>query len=102
MEPQAVQMPHMNTKGLTIFLAMSKWRTSLSQAKGGLSVLKEEEIWLAGNEVWEQFSNCKIAHSYVLAYRIAKKVVKHEGDDIFLGSSGGLHSGVGDNFDDAL
>ena len=44
MEPQAAQMPHMNTKDLAIFPAMSKRHTSLSRAKGGLSVLKEEEI----------------------------------------------------------
>ena len=102
MEPQAAQMPHMNTKDLAIFPAMSKRHTSLSRAKGGLSVLKEEEIWLAAKEVWEQFPNCKIARSYVLAYRIAGKVVKHEGDNTFLGASGGLHSGVGDDFDDTL
>ena len=79
MEPQAAQMPHMNTKDLAIFPAMSKRHTSLSRAKGGLSVLKEEEIWLAAKEVWEQFPNCKIARSYILAYRITGKVVKHEG-----------------------
>ena len=95
-------MPHMNTKDLAIFPAMSKRHTSLSRARGGLSVLKEEEIWLAAKEVWEQFPNCKIARSYVLAYRIAGKVVKHEGDNTFLGASGGLHSGVGEDFDDTL
>ena len=102
MEPQAAQMPHMNTKDLAIFPSMSRRHTKLSRQRGGLSVLKEEEIWLAAKEVWDKFPNCKIARSYVLAHRIAKKVIEHEGDNTFLGSEKGLHCGVREDFDDTI
>ena len=102
MEPQADQMPHMNVKDLAVFPSMSKRHTSLSRKRGGLSVSKEEEIWLAAKDVWDKLPNSTIARSYVLAHRIAKKVVAHNGDNTFLGDSNGLHCGVRDDFHDTL
>jgi len=102
MEPQAAQMPHMNTKDLAIFLSILRRHTTLARSRGGLSVLKEDKIWLAAKDVWDNFPNCKTARSYVLAYRIAKQVVDHNGDNTFLGSSKGLHCGVRKDFDDTM
>ena len=57
MEPQAAQMPHMNTKDLAIFPAMSRRHCTLARRKGGLPVLKEDEIWLAAKEVYDKLPN---------------------------------------------
>ena len=57
MEPQAAQMPHMNTKDLEIFPSILMCHTTLSCQRGELSVLKEEKIWLAAKEVWDKFPN---------------------------------------------
>ena len=38
----------------------------------------------------------------MLAYRISKKVIKHDGDNTLLGSSKGLYCGVREDFDDNL
>ena len=102
MEPQATQMPHMNTKDLAIFLEMSKRHMSISRSNGGLYVYKKEEIWYVAKDVREQFPSCKIARIYILAYYIGKKVAQHDEGNIFLDSSGGLHSGVKEDFDNTL
>ena len=101
-EPRAAQMPHTNTKDLAIFPVMLRWHTSLALQRGGLSVLKEDGIWSAAKEVWNQFPKCKIARSYVLAHRIAKKVIDHDGNNSFLGSSEGLHCDMRDEFNDTV
>ena len=38
----------------------------------------------------------------MLSYRIAKKLVKHKGENTFLGKSNGIHCGVRDYFHDIL
>ena len=50
-EPQAHQMPHLNVLDLSVFPAMSKRHTSLSRERGGLHVLKQDEIWDAAKDV---------------------------------------------------
>ena len=47
------QMPRINTKDLAIFSVVSKRHTSISRTKGGLTILKEAEIWLSVKEVWD-------------------------------------------------
>ena len=99
-EPQAAQMPHINVLDLAVFPCISKRHCSLSRKKGGLHVLKENEIWETALEVWKQLPNCKIARGYALSYRIAQKVIDNEGDNAFLGKSKGLSSNIKQDFND--
>lgn len=64
-EPQAPQMPHMNVQDLSVFPAMSRRHTSLACSRGGLCVLKEDEIWAAAEQVWHDIPSSKIASAYV-------------------------------------
>jgi hypothetical protein len=75
-EPQAPQMPHINVLDLSVFPAMSRRHTALARARGGLCVLKEDEIWAAAEQVWHDCPSSKIALGYIQAFRLAKKVVK--------------------------
>ena len=84
-------MSHMNVKDLAVFPSISKRHTDLSRKRGGLSVLKEDEIWLAAKDNWDKMPNSTITKSCVLDHHISKKVVAHNGDNIFLGKSKGLH-----------
>jgi hypothetical protein len=43
-EPQAPQMPHTNVLNLSVFPNMSKRHRNLVQERGGIHVLKENEI----------------------------------------------------------
>ena len=78
-------MHHLNIFDLAVFPCILKWPYLLSHHKGGLHVLKEDTIWDTEKEVWNKLLNCKIARSYVLSYRIAKKVISNKGDNAFLG-----------------
>jgi hypothetical protein len=97
-EPQAPQMPHLNVLDLSVFPAMSRRHTALARARGGLCVLKEDEIWAAANQVWNDLPSSKIASGYIQAFRLAKKVIEVRGDNAFLGSSGSIHVGIRKDF----
>ena len=84
-EPQVAQIPHNNVLDLAVSPCISRRHSALARQKGCLHVLKEDEIWKAALEVWQKLPNCKIASGYVLSYRIAKKVIAHNGDNSFLG-----------------
>ena len=99
-EPQAPQMPHINVLDLSVFPAMSRRHTALARARGGLCVLKEDEIWAAAEQVWHDLPSSKIASGYIQAFRIAKKVVEVRGDNGFLGASGSIHVGIRKDFDE--
>ena len=78
-EPQAAQIPNLNVLDLAVFPCILKRHCSLSHQKGGLHVLKEDEIWNIAQEVWKKLPNCKIVRSYVLSYRIGEKVISNGG-----------------------
>ncbi len=62
----------------------------LQGARGRLHCLKENEMLEGALEVWNQLPNYKIEICYVLSHRIAKKVIKNNGDNIFLGEEKGI------------
>ena len=64
----------------------------------GFRVLKEDEIWEAAEEVWRKLPSSKIAQAFVQAHRIAKKVVKNDGGNKFLGVGGSISVGVRKDF----
>ena len=55
-EPQAAQMPYINVLDLAVFPCISKRHCSVACQKGGLHVLKEDEIWNAALEVWKKIA----------------------------------------------
>ena len=93
-------MPHSNVLDLAVFPCISQRHCAVARKKGGMHVLKENEIWEASLDVWQSLPNCKIANGYALSYRIAQKVIKCDGDNKFLGEQKGLHSKVRDDFHD--
>jgi hypothetical protein len=82
-EPQAPQMPHMNNLDLAVFPAMSKRHSDLL-AEHGNTVAACDTIWEAAEKVWKGLDSPSIARGFVLAYRLAKRVVEYKGSNEFL------------------
>lgn len=95
-EPQAPQMPHMNNLDLAVFPMMSKRHSTLLRHYSNMQA-PHDEIWDATNSVWNNMESAQIARGFVLAYRIARKVIQHKGDNAFLQKQD-FHSGVRDDF----
>jgi hypothetical protein len=88
----------MSVLDLSVFPAMSKRHIKAARARGGLRVLKEDDIWDVAQQVWNDLPCCKIASAYVQAYRIAGKVIKAKGSNNFLGIGGTPHVSVRTDF----
>ena len=95
-EPQAPQMPYSNNLDLTVFPCMSKRHTELL-SKHGNRVASCDEIYSATEQVWRDIPSSTIAGGFVLAHRIAGKVIEEDGDNKFL-SGADFHSGVRNDF----
>ncbi|KAI2503723.1 hypothetical protein MHU86_10704 [Fragilaria crotonensis] len=93
--PQAPQMPHMNNLDLAVFPAMSRRHAELLRSLNGNRMANPEKVWAAAKEVWDDLPSATIARGFILAFRIAEKVVKNKGSNNFLqGKDGSLHSDV--------
>ena len=46
-----------------------------------------EEIWQTAREVWSDLGSAEIARGYILAYRIAAKVIESIGENTFSSKS---------------
>ena len=98
-EPQGPQMPHINVLDLAVFPAMSRQHCHLARSLHGTRVLKEDEIWNAAVQVWEDLPSSSVANAFVLAGRVAQKIIVSAGGNDFLsGVEGSLHSGVRTDF----
>ena len=65
----------------------------------GTKVLKEDEIWNVAVEVWKDLPSSKIANAFVLAGRIADKIIALKGSNEFLsGVKGSIAAGVRGDF----
>lgn len=82
-EPQAPQMPYMNNLDLCVFPCMSKRHTSMC-SKYSKSVASIEDIYRNAETVFSELSSSVVARGFVLAKRIAKLVIKNEGNNNFL------------------
>jgi hypothetical protein len=79
-EPQAPQMPHMNVLDLVVFPAMSKKHSKICSMYTNSAVLVPvKRIWETCQSVFDALDSATIAKGFVLAYRMAQKVVKHGG-----------------------
>ena len=76
---------------------MSKAHSDLLRQHNGKSVASREEIWAKAEEVWSELTSAKIARAHILAFRIAKRVIKEKGSNKFLSDSG-LHQSVRSDF----
>jgi hypothetical protein len=97
-EPQAAQMPHSNNLDLAVFPMMSKRHSALLKMYSNLQTL-HEEIRRTAEEVWTSLGSAEIARGYILAYRIAAKVIESGGENTFLRKQE-FHSGVRADFYD--
>ena len=95
-KPQAPQMPHINNLDLTVFPAMSKKHTHLLR-QYSKKVASNDTIWETAQAVWNSLDSASIARGFVLATRIAKKVIDNHGSNVFL-RKGGLHCDVRSDF----
>ena len=93
-ELQAPQMPH-----LAVFPAMSKRHSTLLQDYSN-SCAPSAEIWKAAESVWSNLESAEIARGFLLAYRIAKKVIDNKGTNTFL-QKREFHSDVRKDFADS-
>jgi hypothetical protein len=82
-EPQAPQMPHMNNLDLAVFPAMSERHSDLLVEHGNTAAACDT-IWEAAEKVWKDLDSPSIARGFVLAYRLAKRVVEFKGSNEFL------------------
>jgi hypothetical protein len=82
-EPQALQMPHLNNLDLAVFPMMSKHHSALLQ-NYLIVQAPTDEIWRTAEQVWMDLGSAEIACGFILAYRIAKKVIDCGGENTFL------------------
>ena len=82
-EPQAPQMPHINNLDLTVFPMMLTRHSSLLKLYSNLQA-PYDEIWRTAREVWSNLGSAEIARGYILAYRIAAKVIESGEENTFL------------------
>jgi hypothetical protein len=82
-EPQAPQMPHLNNLDVAVFPMMSKHQSALLQ-NYLIVQAPTDEIWRTAEQVWMDLGSAEIARGFILAYRIAKKVIDCRGKKTFL------------------
>jgi hypothetical protein len=97
-EPQAAQMPHLNNLDLAVFPMMSKRHSTLLKMYSAVQA-PPDEIWRTAEQVWTGMGSAEIARGFILAYRIAKKVIECGGENAFLQKQE-FHSGVRADFYD--
>ena len=67
----------------------------------GNRMANPDKVWAAAQEVWDNLPSASIARGFILAFRIAEKVVKNKESNNFLqGKDGSLHSDVRRDFYD--
>ena len=76
-------MPFVNNLDLAVFPMMSKRHSCLLQEYSN-GVAPCDEIWQAALSVYRELPSSDIARGFVLAMRVARKVVKNKGDNHFL------------------
>ena len=83
MELQAPQGPYTNVLDLQVFPAMSKKHSELLQMFNNTEG-NTDRIWKIAMEIWRGISSSMIARSFVLAYRIMRKITESNGDTDWL------------------
>ena len=76
-EPQAPQMPHSNVLDLAVFPAMSKHHSNLMSQYSNTPA-PPDKIWETCEQVWASLPSATIARGFVLAQRVARKVIDNK------------------------
>jgi hypothetical protein len=84
--PQAPQMPYANNLDFVVFPCMLKRHTQLLRQHGN-SFVPNDLIWKAVQEVRNELESYVVARGFVLAYRIAAKVMEGEGGNDFFNNN---------------
>merc|ERR1712232_468248 len=95
-EPQAPQMPHLKNLDLAVFPAMSKQHSTLLNNIMS-RVATSNKIWDAVQQVWRDLPSVAVARGFILANRIAKKIIDSKGSNTILQQKD-FHSGVRQDF----
>jgi hypothetical protein len=82
LELQAPQGPYTNVLDL-VFPAMSKKHSELLQIVNNTEA-DTDRIWKIAMEIWKGISSSMIARSFLLAYRIMRKITETNGDTDWL------------------
>ncbi len=98
MELQAPQGPYTNVLDLQVFPAMSKKHSELLQIFNNTEA-DTDRIWKIALEIWKGISSSMIARSFLLAYRIMRKIIETKGDTDWL-KNGAPHCNVRRDFFD--
>ena len=98
LEPQALQMPHMNNPDIDVFPAMAKCHSALLKSYSN-KMAPADEIWQACKSVWRELDSVLIARGFILMHHIAEKVIIHKGTKTFLQTID-FHSVVSNRFVD--
>ena len=61
--------------------------------------MNPDAIWTAAQQTWSDLPSCDIARGFILAYRNANEVIKHQGSNSFLVDKD-FHQHVRDDFYD--
>jgi hypothetical protein len=98
LELQAPQGPYTNVLDLQVFPAMSKKHSELLQIFNNTEA-DTDRIWKIALEIWKGISSSMIARSFLLAYRIMRKIIETKGDTDWL-KNGAPHCNVRRDFFD--
>ena len=98
LELQAPQGPYTNVLDLQVFPAMSKKHSELLQIFNNTEA-DTDRIWKIAMEIWKGISSSMIARSFLLAYRIMRKLIETKGDTDWL-KNGAPHCHVRRDFYD--
>ena len=98
MELQAPQGPYTNVLDLQVFPVMSKKHSELLQIFNNTEA-DTDRIWKIALEIWTGISSSMIARSFLLAYRIMRKIIETKGDTDWL-KNGAPHCHVRRDFFD--
>ncbi len=90
------KMPHLKNLDLAVLPEMSKKHSKLLQRNSN-RMATPEEIWSTAESVWKNMDSASIARGFILAYRIAQKVINNGGTNTFLQTQN-FHAGVLDEF----
>jgi hypothetical protein len=97
-ELQAPQGPYTNVLDLYLFPSMSHRHSELVQLYNSTEA-NLEKTWNTVVEVWQGTPSAEVARSFVLAFRIMRLIISHNGNNAFL-SDGTPHCNVRRDFFD--
>ncbi len=82
-ELQAPNGPYTNVLDLQLFPAMSKRHSKIVQLYSNTPA-SQEKIWRVAKSVWDGMNSALICRAFVLAIRIMRHIVAHNGDNAWL------------------